>query len=95
MVFKKYSKEIEEDTLFLIEKFKQIREIKHFNKVKLPKLRENEIRHKDVSAKFAHPITEALIKYRDQGKLYKPQSYLAKLSIFEEHAYIRRRFSKA
>ncbi|OMJ87833.1 hypothetical protein SteCoe_10398 [Stentor coeruleus] len=95
VVFKKYSKEVEEDTVFLIKKFKQMREIKHFNKVKLPKIRENEIRNKGMSVDFKHPITEALVKYRDQGKLYKPQSYLAKLSIFEEHDYIRRRFSKS
>lgn len=95
VVFKKYSKEVEENTVQSIKKFEEMREIKHFTKIKLPKINEAEVSHKDFLVDFKHPITEALVKFRDRGKLYKPQSYLAKLSLFEGHAYIRRRFSKA
>lgn len=93
--FNKYSKEIEESVARSINTFKDIKRAKNGNKVCLPKITEfNDNKKHLVKNEFNNPITEALMKFRNKGRAFNPESYLAKLSLFETHAYIRERYSK-
>lgn len=93
--FNKYSKEVEETAMRNIMAYKDIKRAQNSQKIKLPKLHDQgSDKQKNGKIDFANPITEALMKFRNKGRSFNPESYLAKLSLFETHAYIREKYSK-
>jgi hypothetical protein len=92
--FSKYSRDVEENAVRSINTFKDIQSAQNCQQVKLPKIQEKESKKSAQGAsQFDNPITAALMRFRNKAKAFKPESYLAKLSLFETHAYIREKYS--
>lgn len=91
--FSKFSKETQDQVMRSIRNFKDVQKAQNTKRFVLPKINEKDSVKRGNDLEFNNPITAALMRFRNKAKAFKPESYLAKLSLFETHAYIREKYS--
>ena len=94
VIFNKFSYELQNDSCKIIKQYNELISKKGEYYLKLPKIIEASNDSVNQIGSSKNPMTGALYRFRKINRLFHPELYLAKLSVFENHDYIRRRYSK-